>query len=199
MTTTIAIATDLLDPEILADIRAHAGPLDRGEHTTRRSFARLGGAGLLGLGAPGNADGRLPQMAEVIRQISAECMSTGFSVWANRMTVEYLLTAATPFSAAAVRPLLAGAALGVTGMAAAFKELAGCGSLELTATAAPGGYRISGPIRWASNLHDDSLLVTAARTDRGDKVIVALPLSTPGSWSANISRCWRWTAPPPRI
>ncbi|QLL05406.1 acyl-CoA dehydrogenase family protein [Mycobacterium vicinigordonae] len=180
MTTTVDVAAELVEPGILADIRAHAGSLDRGEHTTRRSFARLGGAGLLGLGAPGNAEGRLPQMAEVIRQLSAECMSTGFSVWANRMTVEYLHTAATPFSATAVSPLLAGESLGVTGMAAAFKELAGCGRLELTADQAPGGYRVSGPIRWASNLYDDSLLVTAVRTDRGEKLIVALPLSTPG-------------------
>nr|WP_241010602.1 acyl-CoA dehydrogenase [Mycobacterium gordonae] len=96
------------------------------------------------------------------------------------MTVEYLLTAATPFSLAVAAPLLAGTSVGVTGMAAAFKTLAGCGQLELTASPVPGGYRISGPIRWASNLHDDSLLVTAAATDDGAKVIVALPLSSPG-------------------
>ena len=69
-------------------------------------------------------------MADVIAGISGECMSTGFSVWANRMAVEYLLTAATPFSVAAVQPLLAGTMLGVTGMASAFKDAAGCGSLE---------------------------------------------------------------------
>ncbi|MCV7200207.1 acyl-CoA dehydrogenase family protein [Mycobacterium angelicum] len=182
MTATMNAAIDLLDSQVLADIRAHAGALDRGEHTTRRSFAALGAAGLLGVGAPGNADGRLPQMAEVIRLISGECMSTGFSVWASRMTIEYLLTAATPLSEMTARPLLAGTALGVTGMAAAFKEAAGCGSLELTAARVVGGYLLSGSIRWASNLHDDSLLVTAARTERGDKLIVALPffLNAPG-------------------
>ncbi|OBK25900.1 acyl-CoA dehydrogenase [Mycobacterium asiaticum] len=177
---TSTVSETILDPEVLADLREHAGALDRGEDTARRSFAALGAAGLLGLGAPGNADGELPRMADVIRLISGECMSTGFSVWANRMAIEYLLTAATPFSLAAARPLLAGSSLGVTGMAAAFKELAGCGSLELTATTSEGGYRLSGPIRWASNLYEDSLLITAARTDRGEKVVVALPLSTPG-------------------
>src|SRR3954465_740492 len=118
---TTADAAGLLDAALLADLRAHAGVLDRGEGNARRGFAGLGAAGLLGVGAPGNADGKLGQMAEVIRLISGECMSTGFSVWANRMAVEYLLTAATPFSLAAVEPLLAGTALGVTGMAAAFK------------------------------------------------------------------------------
>src|SRR3978361_31412 len=105
---TTEAAAGLLDADLLADLRARAGVLDRGEDTARLVVAGFGAAGLLGLGAPGNADGKLSQMAEVIRLISGECMSTGFSVWANRMAVEYLLTAATPFSLAAVEPLLAG-------------------------------------------------------------------------------------------
>jgi alkylation response protein AidB-like acyl-CoA dehydrogenase len=173
-------APDGLDVELLEDIRAHAGALDRGEHHARRGFAALGGAGLLGIGAPGNADGRLPEMADVIRQISGECMSSGFSLWAHRMSVEYLLTAATPFSIAAAQSLLAGTVPGVTAMASAFKEAAGCGSLEVTAAPVDGGYEVSGPIRWASNLYADATMVTAARTDAGEKLIVALPLNTPG-------------------
>lgn len=180
MTTTLDPAAGQLGVELLEDIRTHAGALDRGEHHSRRSFAALGAAGLLGIGAPGNADGRLPDMADVIRRISGECMSTGFSLWAHRMVVEYLLTAATPFSIAAARPLLTGAAPGVTAMASAFKEAAGCGSLDLTATPVDGGYQVSGSIRWASNLYADATMVTAARTDSGEKLIVALPLNTPG-------------------
>lgn len=180
MTTTMDPAAGRLDLELLEDIRAHAGVLDRGEQHSRRSFTALGAAGLLGIGAPGNADGRLPDMAEVIRLISGECMSTGFSLWAHRMAVEYLLTAATPFSVAAVRPLLAGTALGVTGMASAFKEAAGCGNLELTATPVAEGYEVSGTIRWASNLYRDSTMVTAVRTEDGERLIVAMSLDTPG-------------------
>jgi alkylation response protein AidB-like acyl-CoA dehydrogenase len=180
MTSTTGAPASSLDSELLADIRAHAGALDCGDESSRRSFAVLGAAGLLGLGAPGNADGRLPEMASVIAEISGVCMSTAFSVWANRMVVEYLLTAGTPFGIAAVDPLLEGSALGVTGMAAAFKDAAGCGTLELTASPVKGEHELSGPIRWASNLHPDSLLVTAARTETGEKLIVALPMNTPG-------------------
>lgn len=180
MTATVDPATGTLNVELLEDIRAHAAALDRGEEHSRRSFTGLGKAGLLGIGAPGNIDNRLPAMAEVIGLISGACMSTGFSLWAHRMTIEYLLTAATEFASAAVAPLLAGTALGVTGMAAAFKEAAGCGSLELTAAAVAGGYRVSGPIRWASNLYPDSTMVTAVRTDAGERLILALPLGTPG-------------------
>ncbi|OBK43705.1 acyl-CoA dehydrogenase family protein [Mycobacterium sp. 1081908.1] len=180
MTTTMDAAAGRLDLQLLEDIRVHAGALDRGEQQSRRSFAALGAAGLLGIGAPGNVDGRLPDMADVIRRISGECMSTGFSLWAHRMTVEYLLNAATPFSIAAARPLLAGTVPGVTAMASAFREAAACGGLELTAAPVDGGYEVSGPIRWASNLHADATMVTAARTDAGEKLIVALPLNTPG-------------------
>ncbi|MEE6179574.1 acyl-CoA dehydrogenase family protein [Mycobacterium sp. 050134] len=180
MTATIDPAARHLADALLEDVRAHAAELDRGEEHSRRSFPALGAAGLLGIGAPGNADGRLPEMADVIRAISGECMSTGFSLWANRMAVEYLLTAATPFALAVVEPLLAGTSLGVTGMASAFKEAAGCGSLELTATRVAGGYEVSGPIRWASNLYPDSIMVTAVRADDGERLIVALPLDTPG-------------------
>src|SRR5580692_4994886 len=180
VTTAIEAGIGLLDSELLPDIRAHADALDRDEDTSRRSFAALGAAGLLGLGAPGNVDGLLPQMADVIGRISAECMSTGFSLWAHRMAVEYLLTAATPFSIAAAQRLLAGTTLGVTGMASAFKDAAGCGSLDLVATPADGGYRLTGTLRWASNLYPDSILVTAAQTETGEKIVVALPLSADG-------------------
>jgi len=180
MTATMDPAAGQLDVKLLEDIRAHAAALDQGEHQSRRSFSALGAAGLLGLGAPGNADGMLPDMVEVIRLISGACMSTGFSLWAHRMTVEYLLTAATPFSTESVQPLLVGTAVGVTGMASAFKEAAGCGRVDLTATAVAGGYQVSGPIRWASNLYPDSTMVTAVRTDVGEKLIVAVPLDTRG-------------------
>lgn len=180
MTAATDAGIGLLESDLLPDIAAHADALDRDEGASRRSFAALGAAGLLGLGAPNNADGRLPQMADVIGRIAAECMSTGFSLWAHRMAVEYLLTAATAFSIGAAERLLAGTTLGVTGMASAFKEAAGCGSLDLAATAADGGYRLSGAIRWASNLYDDSLMITAARTEAGEKLIVALPLDAPG-------------------
>lgn len=126
-------------------------------------------------------------------------MSTGFSLWAHRMAVEYLLTAATPLATDTATALLAGTTLGVTGMASAFKEAAGCGSLDLTATPVPGGYEVSGAIRWASNLYPDSIMVTAARTEAGEKLIMALPLDAPGWCWVITSTCWRWAAPPRRI
>jgi alkylation response protein AidB-like acyl-CoA dehydrogenase len=169
-----------LTRELLDQIAGGAAELDRGSSDTRGNVELLARAGLIGLGAPDNHGGALPAMASVIAELAGHCMSTAFSVWAHRMTLEYLAVAATPWSRDAAAKLAAGDALGVTGMASAFKDAAGCGSLELAAAPADGGYRLTGTLRWASNLHPDSIMVTAARTDSGDKIIVALPLATEG-------------------
>jgi alkylation response protein AidB-like acyl-CoA dehydrogenase len=169
-----------LTGEIAERIAASAPALDRGDRDTRANVELLARAGLVGLGAPANQDGGLPTMASVIAELAGHCMSTAFSVWAHRMTLEYLTAADTAWSRQAAKPLFRGEILGVTGMASAFKDAAGCGSLELTAVPADDGYRLSGTLRWASNLYSDSLMVTAARTGSGEKFVVALPLSANG-------------------
>jgi alkylation response protein AidB-like acyl-CoA dehydrogenase len=169
-----------LTTEILQNIASGARAVDCGEHDARDNVELLAQTGLIGLGAPCNHDGTLPAMASVVSELAAECMSTAFCVWAHRMTIEYLTAAATAWSRNAATELLTGDVLGVTGMASAFKDAAGCGSLDLTGVPADGGYTLSGTLRWASNLHDDSIMVTAARIDSGEKIIVALPLSTEG-------------------
>jgi alkylation response protein AidB-like acyl-CoA dehydrogenase len=169
-----------LTGEIAERIAGTAAALDRGEHDTRSNVELLARAGLVGLGAPANHDGGLPAMASVIAELAGHCMSTAFSVWAHRMTMEYLAAADTAWSRPAAERLFRGEVLGVTGMASAFKDAAGCGSLELNALPADGGYRLGGTLRWASNLYAESLMVTAARTESGEKFVVGLPLSANG-------------------
>jgi alkylation response protein AidB-like acyl-CoA dehydrogenase len=169
-----------LTPDVVRQIAENATDLDQGDRDTRGNLGLLAGSGLLGLGAPGNHGQALPRMAAVIAEVAGHCLSTAFSVWAHRMTVEYLTTAATPWSLGTVATLTATGALGVTGMASAFKDAAGCGSIELAATATDGGYRVSGTLRWASNLYSDSVMVTAAQTSSGEKMVVALPLAADG-------------------
>ena len=169
-----------LTREIAEEIAAGAAALDRGERDTRDNVTLLARAGLVGSGAPGNHDGALPIMATTVAQLAGRCLSTAFSVWAHRMTLEYLTTAGTPWARSAAAGLRSGEILGVTGMAAAFKDAAGCGSLDVAATPVDGGYRLSGILRWASNLYPDSVMVTAALLDSGEKIVVALPLAAPG-------------------
>jgi alkylation response protein AidB-like acyl-CoA dehydrogenase len=170
----------LLTSDVLSQIADHAADLDQGDRNTRENLGLLARSGLLGLGAPGNHDQALPAMAAVIAEVSGHCLSTAFSVWAHRMTLEYLTAAATPWSLSAAANLTGTGALGVTGMASAFKDAAGCGSLDLVAMPADGGYRLTGTLRWASNLYPDSVMVTAAQTEPGEKIVVALPLGSAG-------------------
>lgn len=169
-----------IDEALLEDIREHASALDRGEEQARRSFPKLGERGLLDLGAPHNSGGNLPAQVDVIRAVARECMSTAFALWATRMTIEYLRAAGTDTASRWADELATGNRLGVTGMASAMKDVAGCGSVDLSATEVDGGYTISGSLRWASNLYDDSLMVSAARAGDGSKFVFALPLEREG-------------------
>jgi alkylation response protein AidB-like acyl-CoA dehydrogenase len=176
----IAVSTEALAPDVIGQIASSATALDQGERDTRVNVELLAHSGILGLGAPGNHDHALPTMAAVIAELAGHCLSTAFSVWAHRMAIEYLTEAATPWSRGASANLIGGGALGVTGMASAFKDAAGCGTLDLAATPAGDGYRLTGTLRWASNLYSDSVMVTAAQTDTGEKLVVAVPLATNG-------------------
>ncbi len=169
-----------LPVDIVDVIASQAMALDTGEGDTRGNVGLLARARLLGLGAPGNHDHALPAMASVIAELAGHCLSTAFSVWAHRMTLEYLTAAATPWSLGAAAGLTGSGALGVTGMASAFKDAAGCGSIEVAAASTDGGYRLDGTLRWASNLYSDSFMVTAAQTAAGEKLVVAMPLATDG-------------------
>lgn len=162
------------------EVAARAESLDRDGGQARAVLELLAADGALDLGAPNNADNALGAMAGVISELSSRCMSAAFTTWAHRMTIEYLTAAGTPYAELMLPRLRSGEMPGITGMAASFRELAGCGSLEITATPDGDGYVLNGPIRWASNLYDDALLVTGVRTEQGERLIVALPLATPG-------------------
>jgi alkylation response protein AidB-like acyl-CoA dehydrogenase len=176
----IAVSAETLAPDIISQIASTAMSLDQGERDTRANVELLARSGTLGLGAPRNHDQALPTMAAVIAELAGHCLSTAFSVWAHRMTIEYLTEAATPWSSGVSANLISGDALGVTGMASAFKDAAGCGTLDLAARPAGEGYRLTGTLRWASNLYSDSVMVTAAQTGTGEKLVVALPLAANG-------------------
>jgi alkylation response protein AidB-like acyl-CoA dehydrogenase len=169
-----------LSHSLCEGIAGNADALDRGQGHARPVLGALAGEGLLDLGAPRNDKGALEAMTRVISTVGERCMSSAFTTWAHRMVIEYLSAAATPYADLMLPRLRSGQTPGITAMASAFRDLAGCGTVEVTATADGEGYLLNGPIRWASNLYDDALLVTAARTDSGDKLIVALPLAPPG-------------------
>ena len=76
------------------------------------------------------------------------------------MTIHYLIVLLGLRDADTLPP---GTRPGVTAMAAGLKHVAGLGRCPLRRTDGGGGLRISGPIRWASNVFHDALIVLPAR------------------------------------
>ena len=159
----ITLAPLGVDPALLDQVAATASAVDKGEVDARYILPLLGDAGLL--------DADLLTTARLIRELSRNDLSVGFTTWAHRMTLEYLRAADAKDAQTLAKQLEAGERPGVTGMAAAFKEFAGCGDIELTATRVDGGYRVNGKLNWASNLYDDAVFVTAAHTDDGERIL----------------------------
>lgn len=94
----------------------------------------LGERELLGLGAPDNASGQLPAMLHVTEDVAASCMSSGFSLWAQRMTIEYLSRAPdTAEVSGQLAGLRAGTRIGVTAMAPAMRYVSGLEELPVHA------------------------------------------------------------------
>lgn len=163
----------ILPAVVRAEIAANAKAVDKGEKDARYVLNLLGDAELLSLGAPTNESGKLLEMARVVREVSAEDLSAGFTLWADRMTLEYLMQASTDYSLGLAEQLRSGQRPGVTGMAGAFKEAAGCGEIDLSASRVEGGWLINGKLNWASNLYEDAIVVTAAKTADGTRFLFA--------------------------
>lgn len=160
---------------------ARAGELDRGESDVRPGLRSLGERGLLDLGAPDNAGGRLATMLLLVEDVAAGCMSSGFALWAQRMVLEYLAQApARDEVERELSALRSGTRIGATAMAPAMKHVAGLEPVPVVATRTAEGIRLNGPVRWASNLFDDALVVVPARFEDGSGVVAFLRIGDPG-------------------
>lgn len=167
------------DPGVLDGIE---DPEDTGQKSTVPALESLAALRLLGLGVGGD-DGLGAQVA-VISALARRSLSVAFSVWAHRMVIEYVADSGNGLVAA-----LEGAELiGSTAMAPALRARLGLERVGLAARKERLGYRLTGTIPWASNLHigrtvvvaaaerpDGSHLVTVFRLD-GDR---AYPSSAP--------------------
>ena len=168
MTTLVSddVATTLA--RVVAGVDVRAGDLDAGRTDVRGDLQALGAAGLFGLPD-------LPDTVRVIEQVSAVSLAAGFSAWAHQMAIHYL--ADRPDLSEALRT---GHRPGVTAMAAGLKHVAGLGQLPIHAGETRRGLRLCGPIRWASNVFDDALVVLPARTAAGRLYVVAVDAGAVG-------------------
>lgn len=158
-------------------VRDRAAALDRGETDIRTDLARIGESGLLEKGLGGEC---LDEMVAVIDDVAAESLTVGFSLWAQRMALEYIDRAPQHLRDLYRDDLASGRTIGVTAMAAALKHLAGLGELPLLAEPTDDGVVVSGPIHWASNVFADSVIVFPARTSDGGKLVAVVRADAPG-------------------
>lgn len=168
-------ATELL--AVIDSIAARASALDRADADLREDIAALAGLGLFDVDRT-----PVPVAATIIEAVATESLAVAFGAWAQRMTAAYLRHAADRSEAAqqSYRAVADGVRPGVTGMAAAQRQVVGLGNVPITATPVDGGYRIDGPIAWASNVYPDSTIVLAANTEDGRSLVLTFGASTPG-------------------
>ncbi|WP_305093443.1 acyl-CoA dehydrogenase family protein [Prescottella sp. R16] len=177
MTATISTAKTPEREQGRSFVRDRAALLDRGETDTREDVALLGRLGLLDLGC---GAGRLTDMVAVVEDVSAESLSAGFAVWAHRMCLEYVDRGPAGVRDAFRDRLASGTTVGVTAMAAGLRQAAGLGDVPLIATAVDGGIEISGPIRWASNVFEDAVIVLPARSEDGATFVAVIDANASG-------------------
>lgn len=154
----------------LAAARARA--VDTAGTSPFETLRELGAAGLLDLGL----EGSLLTQAAVVHDLALECTATAFSLWAHRVSLEYLHATGTPVPQA----MRTGELPGCSAMAPAFKHAAGIGEIPVTLGRRDGAHVLEGTVPWASNLYPDAVVVLPAVREDGRHVIVRTRTSAPG-------------------
>jgi alkylation response protein AidB-like acyl-CoA dehydrogenase len=163
------------------DIREHeAADLDTGRGDVRAVLRRLGEASSFGIPGADPVDELLPSV-RVVRELATASLAAAFSAWSQRMVIEYLRCCPPPESESdLVRALRTGEVTGATALAPAISDLAGRAELPVVAVPDGDGWRLAGRIGWASNLFDDAVVVTPARTRDEGRLVVLFRRTAPG-------------------
>ena len=168
-------AADLV--AVTDSVAARASALDRADADLREDIAALAELGLFDID-------RTPVSvaATIIEAVATESLAVAFGAWAQRMTATYLRYAADRSETAlqTYRAVADGRRPGVTGMAAAQRQVVGLGDVPITATPVERGYRIDCPIAWASNVYPNSTIVLAANTADERSLVLTFEASSPG-------------------
>jgi alkylation response protein AidB-like acyl-CoA dehydrogenase len=163
------------------EVREHeAADLDTGRADVREVLRRLGEVGSFGTAGADPVD-ELLDSVRLVRELAATSLAAAFSAWSQRMVLEYLRCCPPPDSEPSlVQALRAGEVTGATALAPAVSDLAGHAELPVVAVPDGDGWRLSGRIAWASNLFDDAVVVTPARTPDEGRLVVMFRATAPG-------------------
>ncbi|GAA3055617.1 acyl-CoA dehydrogenase family protein [Pseudonocardia yunnanensis] len=172
--TLTAVAADVAAP-VVARARERAADVDAGRADPRATVQLAGALGLL--------DAPLVRVIGLVEEVAGECLSTAFSLWAQRMVLTYL-NAAARADAELVEGVGSGALAGCTAMAPALRDVAGIAPVPVVAVRTSTGLRLHGPIHWASQLYSDAVAVLPVRIGEdpvtAERAVVRIRLSDPG-------------------
>ena len=160
--------------EVRAWFADRASGVDDGGEDVRAGLAWLGAADLI---APDGSG--LPQAVTLVEAVAGECLSSAFSLWAQRIVVEYLSRGAGEHADVLVG-LRTGERVGATAMAPALRDLAGLEPVPVRATPDGEGLRLDGPIRWASNLFPGAAVVLPVRVGESSRAVVRIDTDRAG-------------------
>lgn len=183
---------DLLLPpdrreEIAAFLEPRAAAVDAGVGGVQEGIAFVAdgvlapSAGACSSAVPNND---LVRVAEPIATVAWSDMSTAFSLWCQRMVLEYLsyAPAGSPPREVALPQLLRTERLGSTALASAMAHHVSGAPLPLTARREGHELVLNGRVPWASNLFPPAFHMVTAVVDAatGQPIFVAVPGDTPG-------------------
>ncbi len=147
-----------------------------------KHLGALGGLGSLTPIEYGGTARGLGHAIHVIEEVSKECVSTGFLLWAEYALQWYVINSSNQALAAEMLPQMArGEVLGGTAQSNSMKSCAGIEEARLKATRVEGGYRINGVLPWVSNIGLDHWFhMGATLPDTPGLMIGLMHGSTPG-------------------
>lgn len=147
-----------------------------------KQLGALGGLGSLTPVTHGGTARGLGHAIRVIDEVSQECVSTGFLLWAQYALQWYVVNSANLALAADMLPKMArGEILGGTAQSNSMKSCVGIEEARLKAKRVEGGYVINGVLPWVSNIGLDHWFhMGATLPDTPGLVIGLVHGSTPG-------------------
>ena len=148
----------MLEQVIKETLKPKTIAIDHGEYTTE-VLAELGKVGAYQDVAPSISGQPLDLLASIqkMAQVSEECMSTGFMMWAHLVCCWYIENSDNDWLKENVlAKMIAGEAFGATGLSNPMKYFAGIEELKLNAVETEDGYIINGTLPWVSNLAPES-------------------------------------------
>lgn len=138
-------------------------------------LGEIGGFGAMVTPQFGGTGYGLKNAIRVIEDVSRECVSTGFLVWAQYACGWYLQNSSNLAIRRDVLPLIArGIALGGTGQSNAMKSCVSIEDNRLTAKRIDGGYLVNGTLPWVSNIGIDHYFHVGIDVENEPGLMIAL-------------------------